>query len=68
MGEVAEANGSTMRIKEEKILAERLDDQRILEYQRAKEAHYRALEEEKVRVAAEKEAETAKLRAAQVIS
>lgn len=66
MGEVAEANGSTMRIKEEKLLAERLDDQRILEYQRAKEQHQRELEAEKKRVAEEKEAETAKMRAAQV--
>mmetsp|Transcript_8803 Transcript_8803/g.21413 ORF Transcript_8803/g.21413 Transcript_8803/m.21413 type:complete len:515 (+) Transcript_8803:82-1626(+) len=65
MGEVAVANAATMKIKEEKILAERLDDQQILEYQRAKERREREIEEEKKRVAAEKEAETAKLRAQQ---
>ncbi|CAD7972667.1 unnamed protein product [Amoebophrya sp. A25] len=65
MAEVAVANAATMKIKEEKILAERLDDQQILEYQRAKELREREIEEEKKKVAAEREAETAKLRAAQ---
>lgn len=65
MEEVAVANQATMKIKEEKILAERLDDQRILEYQRAKDKRERDIEEEKKRVAAEKEAETTKLRAQQ---
>jgi len=65
MEEVAVTNQATMKIKEEKILAERLDDQRILEYQREKEKREREIEAEKQRVAAEKEAETAKLRAQQ---
>jgi len=65
MEEVAIANQATMKIKEEKILSEKLEDQRILEYQRDKELRMRELEEEKARVAAEKEAETSRLRALQ---
>jgi len=65
MEEVAIANTATMRIKEEKILAERLDDQRILDYQLQKQQAEKHQEEEKKRVAAEKEAETTKLRAQQ---
>merc|ERR1719380_574937 len=65
MDEVNTANSAAMKIKEEKMLAEKLEDQKILEYQRAKAARERELEEEKARLAAEKEKETAKLRAMQ---
>jgi len=46
-------------------LAEKIEEQKILEYQAAKEQREREVEEEKARVAAEKEKETAKLRAMQ---
>merc|ERR1719174_3603759 len=62
MMEVNEANTAAMKIKEEKMLAEKLEEQKIIEYQENKELRERALEEEKVRLAAEKEAETAKMR------
>jgi len=65
MNEVNEANGAAMKIKEDKMLADQLEEQRILEYQEAKEARERGVEAEKQRVAAEKEKETAKLRAQQ---
>merc|ERR1719247_1665266 len=65
MEEVNTANSAAMKIKEEKMLAEKLEDQKILEYQRSKEVRERELEEEKARIAAEKEKETAKLRAMQ---
>merc|ERR1719387_1027543 len=65
MDEVNSANSAAMKIKEEKMLAEKLEDQKILEYQRSKELRERELEEEKAAVAAEKEKETAKLRAMQ---
>jgi hypothetical protein len=65
MKEVNEANGAAMKIKEDKMLADQLEEQRILEYQEAKEARERGVEAEKQRVAAEKEKETAKLRAQQ---
>merc|ERR1719359_86986 len=62
MDEVNEANSAAMKIKEEKMLAEKLEDQKILDYQRAKEMREREKEEEKMRQAAEREKETAKLR------
>merc|ERR1712139_457722 len=65
MEEVNTANSAAMKIKEEKMLAEKLEDQKILEYQRQKEIRERELEEEKAHLAAEKEKETAKLRAMQ---
>merc|ERR1711977_603415 len=65
MEEVNTANSAAMKIKEEKMLAEKLEDQKILDYQRQKEMRERELEEEKARLAAEKEKETAKLRAMQ---
>merc|ERR1719456_660442 len=65
MDEVNEANSAAMKIKEEKMLAEKLEDQKILDYQKGKEMREREAEEEKVRQAAEKEKETAKLRAMQ---
>merc|ERR1719272_2161435 len=65
MTEVNAANTAAMKIKEEKMLGEKLEEQKIIEYQENKEAKERAMEEEKERLAAEKEAETAKLRARQ---
>merc|ERR1719262_1817571 len=65
MDEVNEANSAAMRIKEEKMLAEKLEDQKILDYQKAREMREREAEEEKMRAAAEREKETAKLRAMQ---
>merc|ERR1719272_1275393 len=65
MEEVNTANGAAMKIKEEKMLAEKLEDQKILDYQRNKEIREREVEEEKAALAAEKEKETAKLRAMQ---
>lgn len=57
MEEVAIANQATMKIKEEKILSEKLEDQRILEYQRARELRIKAEEDEKARIAQAKEIE-----------
>merc|ERR1719456_1955558 len=65
MDEVNEANSAAMKIKEEKMLAEKLENQKILDYQKAKEMKEREAEEEKLRLAAEREKETAKLRAMQ---
>merc|ERR1719183_1786587 len=65
MLEVNAANTAAMKIKEEKMLGEKLEEQKIIEYQENKEAKEREMEEEKARVAAEKELETAKLRARQ---
>merc|ERR1719207_246444 len=65
MDEVNEANAAATKIKEERLLAERLEEQKILEYQRAKEQREREREEELQRLADEKEAETARLRAQQ---
>jgi hypothetical protein len=63
MQEVNMANSAAMKIKEEKMLSEKLEEQKIIEYQENKEARERELEEEKARVAGEKEKETARLRA-----
>merc|ERR1719158_1036853 len=65
MAEVNAANSAAMKIKEDKMLAEKLEDQKILDYERDRERRERELEEEKARVAAEKEQETARLRAQQ---
>eukprot|EP00435_Cladocopium_sp_Y103_P058947 s337_g20.t3 len=65
MQEVNEANSAAMKIKEEKMLAEKLEEQKIIEYQEAKDARERELEAEKSRLAADKERETARLRAMQ---
>merc|ERR1712072_1126185 len=65
MTEVNAANTAAMKIKEEKMLAEKLEEQKIIEYQENKEMRERDLEAEKERLAAEKELETAKLRARQ---
>merc|ERR1719454_1462144 len=65
MAEVNAANTAAMKIKEEKMLAEKLEEQKIIEYQENKEMRERMQEAEKERLAAEKELETAKLRARQ---
>jgi len=65
MLEVNAANTAAMKIKEEKMLAEKLEEQKIIEYQEGREQRERELEAEKERLAAEKELETAKLRARQ---
>merc|ERR1719343_1812794 len=65
MKEVSEANTAAMKIKEDKMLAEKIEEQKIIEYQEARAAREKELEEEKARVAAEKEKETARLRAMQ---
>lgn len=65
MQEVNLANSAAMKIKEERMLAEKLEEQKIIEYQEAREAREHELEEEKARIAGEKEKETAKLRAMQ---
>merc|ERR1719401_1828499 len=62
MKEVNTANSAAMKIKEEKMLAEKLEEQKILDYQEAKEQRERDLEEEKARIAAGKEKETTRLR------
>merc|ERR1719230_2278758 len=53
MNEVNAANSAAMKIKEDKMLAEKLEDQKILEYQRDRDRRERELEEEKARIAAE---------------
>merc|ERR1719163_2598712 len=65
MQEVNQANSAAMKIKEEKMLGEKLEEQKIIEYQEDKYAREQELEAEKARVAAEKEKETARLRAQQ---
>merc|ERR1740130_2621462 len=65
MGEVNIANTAAMKIKEEKMLAEKLEEQKIIEYQENKELRERELEAEKERLAAAKELENAKMRAKQ---
>mmetsp|Transcript_15984 Transcript_15984/g.42017 ORF Transcript_15984/g.42017 Transcript_15984/m.42017 type:complete len:526 (-) Transcript_15984:66-1643(-) len=65
MKEVNNANTSAMKIKEDKMLSEKLEEQNIIEYRENKEARERELEAEKAYIAAEKEKETARLRAMQ---
>jgi len=65
MQEVNLANSAAMKIKEEKMLSEKLEEQKIIEYQESRAQRERELEEEKARIAAEKEKETARLRAMQ---
>eukprot|EP00747_Dinoflagellata_sp_TGD_P162038 gnl/TRDRNA2_/TRDRNA2_179192_c0_seq1.p1 gnl/TRDRNA2_/TRDRNA2_179192_c0~~gnl/TRDRNA2_/TRDRNA2_179192_c0_seq1.p1 ORF type:complete len:519 (+),score=219.78 gnl/TRDRNA2_/TRDRNA2_179192_c0_seq1:105-1661(+) len=65
MKEVNISNAAAMKIKEEKMLADKLEEQKIIEYQENREARERELEAEKARLAAEKEAETMRLRAMQ---
>lgn len=65
MKAVNDANTAAMSIKETRKHAEKLEDQKIFQYQAEKLARERELEEEKHRLAAEKELETAKLRARQ---
>merc|ERR1719450_697738 len=65
MKAVNDANTAAMTIKETRKHAEKLEDQKIFQYQAEKLARERELEEEKHRLAAEKELETAKLRARQ---
>merc|ERR1719158_1759124 len=65
MIEVNTANTAAMKIKEEKMLAEKLEEQKIIEYQENRERRERDEMPEKERLAAEKELETAKLRARQ---
>merc|ERR1712167_316920 len=45
MKEVNTANSAAMKIKEEKMLAEKLEEQKIIEYQEAKELREREQEE-----------------------
>jgi len=65
MAEVNVANTAAMKIKEEKMLAEKLEEQKIIEYQENKEMREREMDAEKERMAAEKEAESARMRAKQ---
>jgi len=65
MAEVNHANQAAMKIKEDKMISERLEEQRIIEYREAKELRDHEIEEEKARAAADKEQETARLRAMQ---
>merc|ERR1712113_1072882 len=55
MLEVNTANAAAMKIKEDKMLAEKLEEQKIIEYQENKEARERELEAEKQLQAQEKE-------------
>merc|ERR1712113_898401 len=55
MKEVNTANSAAMKIKEDKMLAEKLEEQKIIEYQENKEARERELEAEKQLQAQEKE-------------
>merc|ERR1719253_1843448 len=66
MDEVNEANAAATKIKEERLLAEKLEEQKILEYQRAKEQREREREEELAQLAAAKEEETAQDKAAEM--
>merc|ERR1712151_976538 len=47
MKEVNTANSAAMKIKEDKMLAEKLEEQKIIEYQESKEMRERELEAEK---------------------
>merc|ERR1719478_409438 len=50
MSEVNAANDAAMKIKEERVLAERLEEQKIIEYQENRELRERELEAEKERL------------------
>merc|ERR1712151_1203319 len=65
MQEVNNANNAAMKIKEDKMLDEKLEEQKIIQYQKDREQRERELEEEKARIAEEKERETTRLRAMQ---
>merc|ERR1719198_877450 len=51
MLEVNTANAAAMKIKEEKMLAEKLEEQKIIQYQQDRERRERELEEEKAAIA-----------------
>merc|ERR1719183_1486581 len=57
MVEVNSANSAAMKIKEDKMLAEKLEEQKIIDYREAKEQRERDEESEKMARAAEKEQE-----------
>ncbi|KAF4668479.1 hypothetical protein FOZ61_006321 [Perkinsus olseni] len=63
--EVNVANAAALKIKEERLIADKLEDQKIVEYQRKREQQEKAREEELAAEAAAKEAEFARLRAQQ---
>lgn len=65
MQQVNEANAAALHIKEERALADRLEDQKIVEYRKRREEQERARETEIKAEKARKEAEVAKLRARQ---
>merc|ERR1712241_543732 len=54
MLEVNAANTAATKIKEDKMLAEKIEEQKITEYQEAKARRERGLEGERARLAAEK--------------
>mmetsp|Transcript_66551 Transcript_66551/g.152620 ORF Transcript_66551/g.152620 Transcript_66551/m.152620 type:complete len:523 (+) Transcript_66551:3-1571(+) len=63
--EVNAVNSAAMKIKEDKVLADRLEEEKILEYNEAKERREREEEDRKLAAAAAKERETARLRGLQ---
>jgi len=65
MAEVAIANDASMKIKDGKMVAEKLENMRILKYQEEKQAREAALEAEKQAEQARKIAETERLRTMQ---
>jgi hypothetical protein len=63
--EVNAVNAGARKIKEDKMLADRLEDDKIIEYNQAKELREREEEGRKLQAAAAKERETARLRGLQ---
>ncbi|KAF4663303.1 hypothetical protein FOL47_005826 [Perkinsus chesapeaki] len=63
--EVNLSNAAALKIKEERLMADKLEDQKIIEYQRKREQQEKAREEQLAAEAAAKEAEFARLRAQQ---
>jgi len=65
MAEVNAVNTAAMKIKEDKMLADRLEDEKIVQYNLDRERREREEEERKQEAAAAKERETARLRGLQ---
>jgi len=65
MEEVAIANDASMKIKDSKMIADKLEDVRIMKYQKQKEMREREIEQEKRDEKARKEAEVDRLRGMQ---
>jgi len=65
MEEVAAVNATSMKIKDSKLISDKIEDQRVIQYQKDKDLRERKVEQEKQAEKAAKEAEVERLRGQQ---